>query len=58
MDPIPAPPGTLRRKIEYVVVGLAYGVAIFSVVALVYWFGAGFGLWDSNGFGPDWIGGE
>ena len=54
MDPTPAPPGTLRRKVEYVVVALACGVAIVSVVALVYWFGVALGLWDSVGFGPEW----
>lgn len=55
MQQIPAPPGTPRRKLEYVIVGLACGVAIVSMVALVAWVGAAFGLWGGLGFGPDWI---
>lgn len=58
MDPTPATPGTPRRKVEYLVVGLAYGVGIVFVVAIVYWLGAAFGLWGNAGFGPEWIGGE
>jgi hypothetical protein len=58
VDPTPAPPGTPRRKVEYLVVGLVGGVAIVSVVAIVCWLGAAFGLWGNAGFGPEWVGGE
>jgi hypothetical protein len=58
MAQTPAPPGTARRKVEYLIVGLAYGLGIASVIAIVYWFGAAFGLWDNIGFGPEWVGGE
>jgi hypothetical protein len=55
MDP---PPGTPRRKVEGVVLGLAVGVGIVSLAAIVYWFGAAFGLWPNIGFGPEWVGGD
>lgn len=58
MDPTPAPPGTARRKIEGVVLALAVGVGVVSLAAIVYWFGAAFGLWPNIGFGPEWVGGD
>lgn len=58
MDPTSAPPGTLRRKVEYVVIGLAYGLGIVTVLAIIYWFGAAFGLWGNAGFGPEWVGAD
>jgi hypothetical protein len=58
MNLTPAPPGTPRRKLEYMVVGLALGAGIVSVVAIVFWLGAAFGLWDGAGFGPEWVEGD
>lgn len=58
MNPTPAPPGTPRRKLEYMVVGLAFGVGIVSAIAIVFWLGAAFGLWDGAGLGPEWVGGD
>lgn len=50
MNPTPAPPGTLRRKVEYFVVGLAclFGAAFLFFV--VYWLGCLLGLWGNAGY--------
>ncbi len=49
MDRIPAPRGTVRRKVEYVVIGLACAFGAVFLFWVVYVIGGLLGLWGNFG---------